>query len=304
MLFCCEAKTQTNLVPNGSFEDYTICPNGLGEVYKSNNWFDPTNATSDYFNSCSVNGISSLPTNYYGFTYAFHGNSCMGLATFEDSISSINWREYIGVKLLEKTKTNTTYCFSSYIKPAGRFTGFSNNFGILLLNDTSNIFNFYPENITYPSIANNSNIIFDTLQWTKVFFEFETNTSFEYLIIGNFSEDKNTLISNSNNALGFTGAYYYIDSVSLIDCSSIVIPNIFTPNNDGVNDVWRCAFSAFETVNCSIYNRWGNLIFQSNKQIIQWDGRTTSGINCEDGIYFYCIETEAEKHKGHIQLIR
>ena len=100
-------------------------------------------------------------------------------------------------------------------------------------------------------------------------------------------------------------AYYYIDDVQIIEKEQTkIIANVFTPNNDGANDVWRCDFSSFETVNCSIYNRWGNLIFQSNKQIIQWDGRTTSGINCEDGIYFYCIETEAEKHKGHIQLIR
>lgn len=285
-------------MPNGSFEDTLSCPNGLGEVYKSKNWFDPTNATSDYFNNCSVNNITSLPNNYYGHTNAFHGNSCAGLATFEDSSSSINWREYIGVKLLETTKNNTTYCFTSYIKPAGRFTGFSNNFGIIMLNDTSNICSFYPQNISYPIIANNNNVIFDTLNWTKVCFEFKTNTSFQYLIIGNFFNDKKTVISYTNNSLGYSGAYYYIDSVSLIECSTLIVPNVITANSDGINDVFTIKNLSS---NCTlfIYNRWGRLIYKNINYQNDW-----RPVDEGAGTYYYLLQTETETYKGFLEIFK
>ena len=100
--------------------------------------------------------------------------------------------------------------------------------------------------------------------------------------------------------------YFFIDDVSIKEIEKQVpnIPNVFTPNNDAVNDLWFCDFSNYDTVNCAIYNRWGNQVFCASNNIIQWDGKTTSGNDCEDGIYFYCIETATEKYKGYIQLIR
>lgn len=112
--------------------------------------------------------------------------------------------------------------------------------------------------------------------------------------------------TTNGSGLVYPTDYLFIDDISIKEIEQLtpIIPNVFSPNGDLVNDVWRCDFSAFENASCFIYNRWGNLIFYSNKQIILWDGRTTSGNQCEDGIYFYCIETEKEKYKGHIQLIR
>ena len=77
-------------------------------------------------------------------------------------------------------------------------------------------------------------------------------------------------------------------TVKLKDCNcAIYIPNVFTPNNDGLNDnfyaVMQCELSEYEMF---IFNRWGRVIFQSTDQTEVWDGRY-NGVEVTDGVYFY-----------------
>lgn len=53
-----------NLVPNPSFEDTLQCPNGDFNNIKF--WINPTSATPDIFNSCSTDGFTGVPVNYFG----------------------------------------------------------------------------------------------------------------------------------------------------------------------------------------------------------------------------------------------
>lgn len=104
------------------------------------------------------------------------------------------------------------------------------------------------------------------------------------------------------------------DSSSLcMDILNENIPNVFTPNDDGVNDVWQFNLGKENTLeNISIYNRWGNIIEDLNTQTnswIRWDGRTTSGIACSEGIYFYILEyknirNETFTKNGFLHLFR
>jgi gliding motility-associated-like protein len=125
-----------------------------------------------------------------------------------------------------------------------------------------------------------------------------------------------------------TGTYTFIqrmdncaitwDTVNITviqDCSLLLttkeIPNVFTPNGDGVNDVFSFTFSGALT-NFSLYNRWGNIIQTTNNQshtTILWDGRTTSGEACSEGVYFYSLEYKDSKgdvikKNGYVSLIR
>jgi len=103
-------------------------------------------------------------------------------------------------------------------------------------------------------------------------------------------------------------------SIELIDSCDVepVFPNIFTPNNDGVNDTWGINYkkvSYVKEISYSIYNRWGNLIFESNLPNTRWDGYTTSGIQCTDGVYFYIVtitdfKDQVKKYKGNVTLVR
>lgn len=107
-------------------------------------------------------------------------------------------------------------------------------------------------------------------------------------------------------------------SIKDIDCNAQIknteIPNTFTPNGDNINDVWQFSFSKGTTLNeFEIYNRWGNIIHQKTDNSFQttvlWDGRTTSGEPCNDGVYFYVLKYIDAKGnnqitKGSINLFR
>ena len=50
------------------------------------------------------------------------------------------------------------------------------------------------------------------------------------------------------------------------DCVSIFIPNVFTPNNDGINDVFRVKIRGVKEYHLQIFNRWGAIVFESDKR--------------------------------------
>lgn len=84
----------------------------------------------------------------------------------------------------------------------------------------------------------------------------------------------------------------YAQSILSIDktdsISNIIVPNVFTPNFDSINDVFKPQLDEIIELNFSIFNRYGNLIFETSRLNGFWDGRTTSGEPCNDGVYF-CI---------------
>ena len=87
------------------------------------------------------------------------------------------------------------------------------------------------------------------------------------------------------------------------------VPNVFTPNGDGTNDVFMVKSEGIATFSCSIYDRWGIKMTELNTAGSGWDGRSTSGEPATDGTYFYMIKAQgldgkAYDEKGYLQLIR
>ncbi|PCJ26015.1 MAG: hypothetical protein COA97_06820 [Flavobacteriales bacterium] len=68
-----------------------------------------------------------------------------------------------------------------------------------------------------------------------------------------------------------------------------------------MNDLFFLDFP-FKSVN--VYNRWGQLVFNTKNNGAHWDGRTTAAQIVPDGTYYYIIETEDEIYKGYLQLLR
>jgi gliding motility-associated-like protein len=70
------------------------------------------------------------------------------------------------------------------------------------------------------------------------------------------------------------------------------VPNAFTPNNDGLNDILKVEYSAGvgADFNFRIFNRWGKLMFQTNDKNKGWDGRDSSGLLQEMDGYSYLLE--------------
>jgi gliding motility-associated-like protein len=99
-----------------------------------------------------------------------------------------------------------------------------------------------------------------------------------------------------------------MDSVSVVflPCDlNTLIPNVFTPNSDGVNDVLYvnglCTNTNFMF---TVYDRWGVIMFQTDKRGNGWDGRTIAGGPAQDGIYYYIITINDKLYKGYVELIR
>ena len=80
------------------------------------------------------------------------------------------------------------------------------------------------------------------------------------------------------------------------------VPNVFTPNGDGINDFFKVKGSGWPLFSVSIYNRWGTLVYQSQDIYFEWDGRC-DGNECATGTYMYIIEGN-EILKGFLTLSR
>ncbi len=89
---------------------------------------------------------------------------------------------------------------------------------------------------------------------------------------------------------------------------SIFVPNVFSPNGDGKNDQFYFTTTGIETLNYSIYDRWGLLLFDGSINT-RWDGRTKSGASVPDGTYYYIYKAQSYdgksyKGSGFVELIR
>jgi len=111
----------------------------------------------------------------------------------------------------------------------------------------------------------------------------------------------NTVLDTLGNSYQFP----FVDTLLSANCDSILylvgtistdcdfdckpfIPNAFTPNNDGVNDVYAIQ-GGIGPFSLQIYNRWGQMVFQSDDYKNTWDG-TFRGAPLAEGVYSYVLE--------------
>jgi gliding motility-associated-like protein len=101
------------------------------------------------------------------------------------------------------------------------------------------------------------------------------------------------------------------DDILVAGCPSrIYVPNIFSPNDDGENDVFTVFGQSIESVTLSVYSRWGELVYQEKGDVIKgWDG-AIRGRPAESGVYVYLVtykipfSTKTEYVSGNLTLIR
>jgi gliding motility-associated-like protein len=94
-----------------------------------------------------------------------------------------------------------------------------------------------------------------------------------------------------------------------VTTSHITMPNAFSPNSDGDNDIFRILAAGFKKLNYfKIYDRWGEEVFFTNYFRRGWDG-TYKGRDCEVGTYFWIIsaidiDNKEKTIKGDVTLLR
>lgn len=302
-------KAQENLVPNGSFEEYYSCPvsNDLNndQLELAKGWWKPSMGTSDYFNRCN-NGVVGVPNNFWGYQEAFQGDGYVGFLPIEwrKSTSEYVGSEYIQTQLLKPLSPCKEYYFEMYINFSNYSRYSFSKIGVTftkvpIQTDNTNSIKIEPQ------ILNSNGFLIDTVEWIKLSGTFIASGNENYLAIGYFFDNvqNDTLHFQEPvifNDLGY--GYYYIDMVSLIeldvlaDCEYL-IPNVFTPNGDGNNDVWIC-FSSKES-ELDILNRWGEVVYHGKGYNFSWDGEDLA-----DGVYYYKLQFENNLKTGFIHLIR
>jgi gliding motility-associated-like protein len=86
------------------------------------------------------------------------------------------------------------------------------------------------------------------------------------------------------------------NEVEIIPAMSLYIPNTFTPNGDGLNDTFGIAGEAIKGFNIQVFNRWGELIFESGNANERWDG-TFQGKKVPQGSYVYKLTAQSPTGK-------
>jgi len=97
--------------------------------------------------------------------------------------------------------------------------------------------------------------------------------------------------------------------IEIINVEGFDVYNVFSPNNDGVNDVFRFNEWMLNGINVEIYNRWGERVYHWNTLNSGWDGITYNGRKAEEGVYYYRLIAKGIdgyhfEENGSITLIR
>ncbi len=97
--------------------------------------------------------------------------------------------------------------------------------------------------------------------------------------------------------------------IDICPLDSIFVPNVFTPNGDGTNDIFFVYTEGYKSLKVDIYDRWGLLIYEWTDLSKGWNGKVKSGANAPDGTYYYILHGEKmvggfTDMKGFLQLLR
>lgn len=131
------------------------------------------------------------------------------------------------------------------------------------------------------------------------------NPNHVYNTGGNFQITLITEIPNSVDCIDTISA----QTISVLAHSELYIPNTFTPNGDGHNDVFKVRGPYYAEFYFAVYNRWGELMFETTDPTVGWDGNF-KGKPSDPGVFGYYMKAkcgdQAEEvfRKGNVTLIR
>lgn len=174
------------------------------------------------------------------------------------------------------------------------------NIAVTISASANNVYGGTP--VTFTAVANISNVA--TYQWVVNDKNVGTNSpNFTSSILNN--GDKVTCIIIASGGCSVSAESNQIVMV-ILPPPSVTIPNAFTPNGDGINDLWDIASLAyFQNCTVDIYNRYGGLVYHSKGYSKAWDG-TYKGSQLPVATYYYVIDLgdKSPKLSGYVTLIR
>ncbi len=218
----CDAQ---NLVPNGSFEEYSACPKYNGQLYLANGWYNPTIASPDLYHVCSNtrnHSDAGVPKHPGGYQFPHSGE---GYGAFIPSSwpashpGKNNYREYISTKLLAPLAKGKKYCVTMYIAISKSTKYAIDQLSVYFSKDS--VYQYTSEclaNVT-PQLNNLPGVYLDdTTRWQKITWEYQADDAYQWMTIGNFNDYDHTqsvLLRNIPD-MDCTPSYYYVDDISVV----------------------------------------------------------------------------------------
>lgn len=210
-----------NLVPNGSFEEYTQCPDFLNQMNRATGW-SRYHKSPDYFNSCLVNGLPGggvvgVPSNVAGWQLASTGMGYAGALVWEEPSESVaNQREHLGATLLAPLQIGVPVFVSFKVSVAVDGSQMRPRFsasGAGLRFTTTPYLQDWPPVVPNQAALSMSTIPADTAIWYDVSGVYIPDSAYECVVLGNFFDDLNTSVVQINPSGNGDLAYVYFDDV-------------------------------------------------------------------------------------------
>ena len=210
---------QVNLVPNADMEQYAVCPSNasISEARQSapQYWYKPDKGGGGYWNACSPTLNVPFANTMLGLGYqpARSGVGYVGTFYWNNNDS----RNYFQVKLKDSLIQGRCYYGEYYVNLANGCKIGSNNQGMLFTKtpvyaDTAKYKDIIP---AHPQIINAANIITDTVNWVKISGVFTASGGEQYLTLGNFKTNAETVYLAYYAGAEYFGAGYFADDVSV-----------------------------------------------------------------------------------------
>lgn len=222
-----------NLVPNPGFEELIHCPHSYSTDRRDFNppgWNSPTMGTPDLFHACSW-GEADVPYNWAGSSNAHSGKGYAGIYVWTHSHETKNYREYIQCELAEPLKAGSRYRAEFYFKLASNSVYAANRIGLVLTNEAIKLNHDQRiEKIPLLSVERDSAITSASGSWELASTDFTATGGEQFLIIGNFFDNKSTKTTRLPHRIGKNhmlthSAYYYIDDVSVVPLDPVIAPD-------------------------------------------------------------------------------
>lgn len=165
---------------------------------------------------------------------------------------------------------------------------------------------------TYLNWTNPNNSCADDVMSYNIYFAPFSGDSLTYLATLNSSLD--TSFTHADRG-SIAGCYYVtaVDSaqygnesepsnmICIDNCDAVYnLPNVFTPDGSGLNDLYHpiYPYKFVDHIDLKVFNRWGELMFETQDPAINWDGINVNNKQCNDGVYFFTVVVYEIKLEG------
>ena len=207
-----------NLVPNGSFEDYTSLPDEQGDFGKVKYWNNLNGqdnfpaGTPDYLHT-EAKGDAGLPDSYFGRVMPYEGKAVAGLLTYGDWID--NFGEYLSTRLIMPMLPGHRYRVSYRVSNGtGHYYGCMASDGLGFHFSTRRVYQEQHERPPVEAQLEEQEIHFTT-GWREVQYWYTPDSAYEYLTFGCFREDSRIRKKKVVDE-GTGGAYFFIDDIRVV----------------------------------------------------------------------------------------